>query len=96
MLDGDWTAAMDVLVDGRLAFAPGRARSRVIDRTVDQWLEKHALLTEVRSLAHRGSTLTVPPGLVPQVDSRGLPPVAAEATARRHYGGRNRRYRPAR
>jgi hypothetical protein len=80
VLDGDWTAVMDVLVDGRIAFAPGRALSRVIDRTVDQRLEKHALLAEVRTWPHRAFTITVPPGLIPQLATGGLPPVATEAT----------------
>jgi hypothetical protein len=48
ILDGDWTCGVDVLTDGSTAMAPGRWPHRVIDRSVDQRLEKHALLVSVR------------------------------------------------
>jgi hypothetical protein len=80
ILDGDWNWAVDVLADGRTAMAPGAWSSRVIDRTVDQRLEKHALLAAVRSWPHRAYECFTPAGVRPTVRDELLPPPVLEAT----------------
>jgi hypothetical protein len=80
ILDGDWTCGVDVLTDGRTAMCPGRWPPRVIDRSVDQRLEKHALLVSVRHWPHRTFTCVTPTGVAPLVHKAvALPPVT-EAT----------------
>jgi hypothetical protein len=78
--DGDWNWAVDVLPDGRTAMAPGAWSSRVLDRTVDQRLEKHALLTAVRRWPHRGYECFTPMGVRPAVREESLPPAVPEAS----------------
>lgn len=80
ILDGDWTWAVDVLLDGQTATGPGRWPHRIIDRSVDQRLEKHALLASVRNRPHRTFAVTTPRGVVPSVDETVVPPPIHEAT----------------
>lgn len=76
ILDGDWTWGMD----GRTAMGPGRWPYRVIDRSVTQRLERHALLTEVRGWSHRTFESLVPTHTWPIADEQALPPPVPEAT----------------
>jgi hypothetical protein len=78
--DGDWNWAVDVLPDGRTAMAPGVWPARVIDRTVNQRLEKHALLAAVRHWPHRAYECFTPTGVPPWVRAEVLPPLVPEAS----------------
>jgi len=81
ILDGDWNWAVDVLADGRTAMAPGAWPSRIIDRSVDQRLEKHALLAAVRRWPHRAYECFTPTDVPPAVcDEPLLPPPVPEAS----------------
>ncbi|WP_124822920.1 hypothetical protein [Micromonospora ureilytica] len=80
VLDGDLTWGLDVLTDGRTAMGPGNWPHRVIDRSMDQRLEKHALLVAVRSWPHRTFTCFTPTGILPVVNSTLLPPPVPETT----------------
>jgi hypothetical protein len=80
ILDGDWTWHLDVLSDGRTAMEPGRWPCRVIDRTVDQRIERHALLAEVSEWFHRTFECSTPTGVPPLTDEGYLPPPVLDAT----------------
>ncbi|MEU6074102.1 hypothetical protein [Micromonospora sp. NPDC047074] len=80
ILDGDWTWGVDVLADGRTAMGPGQWSYRVIDRSVDQRLERHALLVTVSGWFHRTFTCYTPRDVVPVLDERRLPQCVPEAT----------------
>jgi hypothetical protein len=67
VLDGSWTWSLDVLADGRTAMAPGTWPYLIIDRCVDQRLEAHALLAEVRGRPHRTFECPVVRGTRPRV-----------------------------
>jgi hypothetical protein len=55
--------------------SPGQWAYRVIDRSVDQRLERHALLVEVRGWYHRTFTCDTPPGIAPVADESRLPEI---------------------
>ncbi|MBO3752645.1 hypothetical protein J5X84_41900 [Streptosporangiaceae bacterium NEAU-GS5] len=78
--DGDWTWDVDVLVDGRTAMQPGSWSHRIIDRSVDQRLEKHAMLISVRHWPHRTYTCVFPAGQIPVISGALLPTSVPEAT----------------
>ncbi|WP_431973791.1 hypothetical protein [Micromonospora haikouensis] len=80
IVDGDWTWGVDVLADGRTAMGPGRWSYRVIDHTIDQRLESHAMLVTVNGWFHRTFTCYTPREVVPVVDERRLPRRVPEAT----------------
>jgi hypothetical protein len=80
ILDGDWTWNLDVLLDGRTAMGLGRWPYRVIDRSVEQRIERHALLVEVRGWFHRTFECSTPLCVQPMADEGALPPPVAEAT----------------
>ncbi|MET8832848.1 hypothetical protein ABZV78_02880 [Micromonospora sp. NPDC004540] len=80
ILDGDWTWPVDVLADGRTAMGPGRWSYRVIDRSVDQRLESHALLVSVCGWFHRTFACYTPRDVIPVGDERHLPQRVPEAT----------------
>jgi hypothetical protein len=80
ILDGDWTCGVDVLPDGRTAMGPGAWTRRIIDRSVDQRLEKHALLALVRRWPHRAYECFTGAGTPPGVRAELLPPAAPEAS----------------
>lgn len=80
ILDGDWSWAVEVLADGRTAIAPGAWPSRIIERSVDQRLEKHALLAMVRGWPHRGYEYFTVTDVPPVVREELLPPPVPEAS----------------
>lgn len=80
VLDGDWTCGMSVLADGRTAMGPGSWPYRTIDRSVDQRLERHALIAEVHGWFHRTFECLTPSGVQPIVDAYALPAPVPEAT----------------
>jgi hypothetical protein len=80
IVDGDWTWGVDVLIDGRTAMGPGKWPHRVIDHSIEQRLEKHALLVEVRDWHHRVFECWCPSEVFPVADEKRLPPSAPEAT----------------
>ncbi|GAA1555821.1 hypothetical protein GCM10009827_090770 [Dactylosporangium maewongense] len=80
ILDGAWTWPVDVLLDGRTALDLGSWPFRVIDRSVEQRIEKHALLVEVKGWPHRTYTCRTPPRVAPVADERLLPPAVPEAS----------------
>ncbi|MFG1904627.1 hypothetical protein [Micromonospora carbonacea] len=80
IVDGDWTWGIDILADGRTAMGPGQWSYRVIDRSVDQRLESHAMLVTVSGWFHRTFTCHTPREVVPVVDERRLPQRVPEAT----------------
>lgn len=80
ILDGDWTWDLGVLLDGRTVMEPGRWPYRVIDRSVTQRLERHALLVEVRGWFHRSFECLTPPHVGLMADESPLPPPVPEAT----------------
>jgi hypothetical protein len=79
ILDGDWTWDLDVLLDGRTAMEPGQWPYRVIDRTVDQRIERHALLAEVAGWFHRTFECSTPSGVPPITHEESLPPPVLDA-----------------
>lgn len=83
ILDGSWTARLDVLTDGRTMMSLGRGLPAVvIDRSVEQRIEGHALLAEAGLWPHRMFALSVPAGSEPELSASrdALPPLADEAT----------------
>ncbi|MFD1372258.1 hypothetical protein [Actinoplanes sichuanensis] len=80
ILDGDWTWSLSVLTDGSTAMGPGSWPYRVIDRSVEQRIERHALVVEVRGRPHRTFECRTPPGVQPIVEDSMLPPAAPEAS----------------
>jgi hypothetical protein len=84
ILDDDWTWPVDVLLDGRTAMGPGRWPQRVIDRSVDQRLEKHSMLASVRRWPHQTFAVTTPTEVSPIVHEAVVPPLVYEATADYH------------
>ncbi|WP_162641468.1 hypothetical protein [Streptosporangium sp. 'caverna'] len=81
IVDGDWTWGVDVLEDGRVAMALSPPIPyQIINRSVEQRLESHALLAVVRSWPHRAFGLTVDTSEIPVIASDELPPVVPEAT----------------
>ncbi|GAA3213801.1 hypothetical protein [Dactylosporangium siamense] len=81
IVDGDWTWGVEVLLDGGTVMDLGEWRCRRIDRSVDQRIEKHALLAEVRGWRHHQTfACRTPPDVLPMVDERWLPPPVPEAT----------------
>ncbi|WP_229830890.1 glycoside hydrolase family 43 protein [Actinoplanes ianthinogenes] len=79
IVDGSWTWGLAVLLDGRTIMGPGEWPDRVIDRSLEQRLEKHALLAEVAGWPHATFAQTTGTGVIPQIGVIGIPPVP-EAT----------------
>ncbi|MFC7221272.1 hypothetical protein ACFQLX_24365 [Streptomyces polyrhachis] len=81
VIDGDWTWGVDVLIDGRTAMRlpDDRASHRIIDRSVEQRIESHALVHSVREWAHRHSHL-LSMGDEPALDTSGFPPPVPQAS----------------
>ncbi|MFF5225430.1 hypothetical protein [Dactylosporangium sp. NPDC000521] len=79
LIDGSWTWMLAVLLDGRTIMGPGEWPDRVIDRTVQQRLEKHALLTEVSGWPHVSFEYVSDTGVLPDIGLSGIPPIP-EAT----------------
>jgi hypothetical protein len=80
ILDGDWNCGVDILPDGRTALALGAWPRRIIDRSVDQRLEKHAMLALVRRWPHRAYECFTESGHPPVLRAELLPPLVPEAT----------------
>ncbi len=80
ILDGDWTTGLDVLFDGRTAMGPGRWPYRVIDRSVEQRIERHALLVSMLGRFHRTFECHTPANVPPILDDGTLPPPVPEAS----------------
>jgi hypothetical protein len=80
IFDGGMTWPVDVLQDGRTAMAMPHAPYRIINSTVEQRLESHALAAAVMTWPHRVLTATAVPFAVPAVTQELLPPKVAEAT----------------
>ncbi len=78
-IDGAWTWAVEVLLDGRTIMGPGEWRYRVMDRSLQQRLEKHALLAEVREWPHRTFAYRTETQVPPAIGLSGIPMVP-EAT----------------
>jgi len=79
ILDGSLTAPLDVLLDGRVTARLGYWPQRVVDDSVEQRLNKHALLVEVSSMPQAAFSLAVvtdEPATVPILDL----PVVGEAS----------------
>lgn len=68
LIDGSWTWPVSLLLDGRTTMDPGEWPDRVIDRTLAQRLEKHALLAEVSAWPHATFTYVTRPQQLPDVD----------------------------
>jgi hypothetical protein len=79
-VDVDWTWGVDVLLDGSTAMGPGQWTQRVVDRSVDQRIEKHAMLIDVRGWFHRTFECYTPSNVFPVTSEKGLPPLVPEAT----------------
>lgn len=81
ILDGDATRHVNILIDGRTTMAAGRGfPDLVIDSSVGQRIESHALLVEVRRWAHRVYRLTCALNADPIPRVPELPPTVPEAT----------------
>jgi hypothetical protein len=59
---------------------PGSWPFRILDRTVDQRLEKHALLASVRGWPHRSYECQTAPGVQPVMADDRLPRAVPEAS----------------
>jgi hypothetical protein len=81
IVDGDWTWRVNVLTDGRTMMDLGRGiPARIIDSNVEQRIESHALLSEVRQWPHRVFSLNGVTQTVREALGDDLPPVVPEAT----------------
>lgn len=73
ILDGDWTWRVSILTDGRTMMDLGRGiPPRVIDSSVEQRLEHHAMLAAVRTWPHQLFSLTLAPYAEPEVRMLGV------------------------
>jgi hypothetical protein len=79
LLDGSWTWGLSVLLNGRTIMGPGQWADRLIDRSLEQRLEKHALLAEVSDWPHTALGYTTSTGVLPDIGLSGIPEVV-EAT----------------
>jgi hypothetical protein len=81
IMDGAWTEPLYILHDGRTLVRLGAQRPyRVIDSSVIQRIESHALLAVAGRWPHRRYTLTVPSGAEPTVGTGAFPPAVPGAT----------------
>jgi hypothetical protein len=81
IMDGAWTTPLYILQDGRtLMRLGGQVPDRVIDSSVIQRIESHALLAVAGRWPHRRYTLTAPSGAEPAVGTGAFPPAVPEAT----------------
>lgn len=83
-LDGDtrvyWTNSVEVLPDGRAGMTVPDRPLRVLNRSVDQRLEAHALLLTVRHRPHLTLELAIPQGTTPVLAGADFPPRVDEAS----------------
>jgi hypothetical protein len=81
IMDGSWTTPLYILHDGRTLVRTGRQRpDRVIDSSVIQRIESHALLATAGHWPHHRYVLTVPSGAEPAVGTGTFPPAVPAAT----------------
>jgi len=81
IMDGAWTTPLYILHDGRTLVRLGGQRPfRVIDSSVIQRIEGHALLAVAGRWPHRRYTLTAPAGAGPAVGKAAFPPAVPWAT----------------
>ncbi|GAB2601562.1 hypothetical protein Aab01nite_63660 [Paractinoplanes abujensis] len=80
IVDGSWTWGLDVLADGRTIMGPGRLPYRVIDRSLEQRLERPAMLFEVHTWFHQVFECFTPSDVGPIADEAGLPPPVPQAS----------------
>ena len=81
ILDGDTTARMYLLPDGRTTVWTGRGNpSMVIDSSLQQRIENHALVAESRSWPHQVFSLTCALHAGPGLLADQLPPPVPEAS----------------
>lgn len=79
LIDGAWTWMLAVLLDGRTIMGPGEWPDRVIDRTLVQRLEKHALLDRVAVWPHATFSYVTEPQVLPDIGVSDVP-LVQEAT----------------
>ena len=81
IMDGSWTTPLYILHDGRTLVRPGGQRpDRVIDSSVIQRIESHALLAAAGHWPHYRYILAVAPGAEPAVGTGTFPPAVPAAT----------------
>ncbi|MEU0521914.1 hypothetical protein [Streptosporangium sp. NPDC006007] len=80
IVDGDWTWRVEVLLDGRAGMTLADKPLRILNRSVDQRLEAHALLLTVRHWPHLTLELAIPRGMIPALVGADLPPWVDEAS----------------
>ena len=81
IIDGDWTWPVHVLLDGRTMMDLGqRIPPGVIDFSVEQRIESHALLAEVRSWPHQVFQFSLAPSIELETGAVQSPPLVPEAT----------------
>ncbi|GAA1023681.1 hypothetical protein Aple_090360 [Acrocarpospora pleiomorpha] len=78
--DGDWTWGVEVLLDGRAGITLADKPLRILNRSIDQRLEAHALLAAVRHWPHLLLELASPQGIVPVLAGADFPSPANEAS----------------
>lgn len=71
IMDGDWTNSVKVLLDGRTGMALADKPLRILNRSVDQRLEAHALLLALHRWPHLTLELALPQGTTPGPDRYG-------------------------
>ncbi|MER5645101.1 hypothetical protein [Streptosporangium sp. NPDC002524] len=80
IVDGDWTWGVEVLLDGRAGMTLADKPLRILNRTVEQRLEAHALLVAVHRWPHLTLELTTTRGTAPVLAGAGFPPRVDEAS----------------
>ncbi|MEU4830107.1 hypothetical protein [Streptosporangium sp. NPDC023615] len=80
IMDGDWTNSVEVLLDGRAGMALADKPLRILNRSIDQRLEAHALLLAVQRWSHLTLELALPRGTTPVLAATNLPPRVDEAS----------------
>lgn len=83
ILDGAWTSRVHILPEGRTMMREGRGPlriARMIDASLTQRIEHHALLAEVGRWPHCIFTLVLPARAEPEVVADHLPTPVPEAT----------------
>ncbi|MBB2912601.1 hypothetical protein FHS43_003884 [Streptosporangium becharense] len=80
IVDDDWTWGVEVLLDGRAGMTLADKPLRILNRSVDQRLEAHALFLTVRHWPHLMLELAIPSGMIPVLAGADLPPPVDEAS----------------
>ncbi|WP_433369405.1 hypothetical protein [Streptosporangium sp. CA-115845] len=80
IVDGDWTWGVEVLLDGRAGMTLADKPLRILNRSIDQRLEAHALLLAVHRRPHLTLELALPQGTTPVLVGTDLLPWVDEAS----------------